>query len=225
MELITEEVKEERSEQKGELLVRTRVIEIERDKNNFIGLIPGLATTLEDKVREMIVDAGEADNESDINVSAVLTIDTASTDRTFDSSVGAFKYMRLRAAVSTKRANVTVTMARDKYAHDDDEEITQTLSVHTIPFKDAKHVMEARSDNGAVLLEFRPISKLETHRDITVKVNEMSGWDEVISLLAKSIGEMFIKQMQVYDLICVFRNIAFESATDAISEEGVQTDG
>ena len=225
MDLITEEMMEERSEQKGKLIVRTRVIEIERDKNNFIGLIPRLATTLEDKIREMIVDAGEAENESDINVSAVLTIDTASTDRTFDFSLAAFRYMHLRSAVSTKRANVTVTMNRDKYQRDVDNQVTQTLSVHTIPFKDAKHVMEARSDNGAVLLEFRPISKLETHGDVVIKINEMSGWDEVISLLATSIGGIFIKQMQIYDLICVFRNIAFESATDAISEEGVQTDG
>ena len=215
MEKLTEEAREEKSEQKGGVTIRTRVIDINRDQNNFIGELARLSSVLEKRIKELIVDTGEAE-EGDIHASAILTLDAPPNVRDFATDLSAFKYMRLRAAISTKRASSTITCQQGKYQHDCTGEITQTLITSTSPFKDVKYVMEARLDNGVVLLEFKPISRFITENNIVVKL-DYPGWEEVIEFLATTISGHFIKQMQVYDLICVFRNIAFESTADAIA--------
>jgi len=210
-------VKDEVSSQKGKVSVRTRVIDVDRDKNNFIGDIHSFSALMEQKIRSRIIDSGECDD-SDLHVRVVMTFSLPQSARAFSPGIETFKNMSMRAAISTKRANVTSAITRDSYMREKDDEIKQKLLVNSVPFRDAKCVMEARVDNGAVLLEFRPIHSLAMSKEICVKKNSGWDWNQLLDFLADEVVEAFGKEMQVYDLICVFRNVAFETVADVLSE-------
>jgi hypothetical protein len=213
-EMADDFIKEEQIEEHGKVKVRTRIIDVDRDKNNFIVGLDSMSALLEQKIKEGIVDSGEAPSLEEVSTRVVLTVDLPSTAKQFPEGIEAFRHMRLRCAIKTPRASATVVTLRENYMGEKDDEIKQKLNLSVVPFKDNKSVMEARISDGAVLLEFRPIAHLTSSTFISLKKNYGGGWDGVVEFLAEQVLDEFKKHMGVYDLVCVFRSVAFESVVD-----------
>ena len=100
-----------------------------------------------------------------------------------------------------------------------DTEVSQILSVSTIPFKDNKCVMEAHVDNGSVLVDFKPVSNISNTQRVSINKNCGWSWKHIMDHVAEKLSDEFRRHVQVYDLICVFRNISFEAAADLMEQQ------
>jgi len=112
MELLAmEDPTVEAIEQIGKLAVRTRVIDVDRDKNNFISEIHSLAHFLEEQIKEEIVNSGETEDKEETRARVVLTVSLPASAREFSTGLDALRRIDMRATFKTNRATVTPTIS------------------------------------------------------------------------------------------------------------------